>query len=162
VFWHVYQYPSRVAAQAVKPPQTTVVESFGNVWLFAIADSKWQASGGKPIAVIGPLLIRSGTQYTARYMEAVFPPGMQSRNLVHRHSGPEAWYVLTGTQCLETPEGATVVGPGQSGVVPEGPPMSITAVGNEVRRSLVLVLHDSTQAWTTMASDWQPRGLCPK
>src|SRR5712664_687350 len=32
-------------------------------------------------------------------MEAVLRPGMKS--LVHRHSGPEAWYTLAGETCLE-------------------------------------------------------------
>jgi len=39
-------------------------------------------------------------------MEAVFTLGM--RAAIHRHSGPEAWYLLSGTQCLKTPDGITV------------------------------------------------------
>jgi len=162
LYWHLYQYPSRPAAEAAKGLHGTIVESLGKIWLYTIAESSWRAPEGERIAVVGPLRIRAGTQYTARYLEAVFPPDMESRNLVHRHSGPEAWYLVTGAQCLETPEGATVLRAGQSGVVPEGPPMSLTVVGTETRRSVVLVLYDTSQPWTTMASDWQPKGLCPK
>jgi quercetin dioxygenase-like cupin family protein len=49
--------------------------------------------------------------YTARYMEAVFPPGAQPAGSGpgHRHPGLEAWYVLSGAQCLETPNGLAMV-----------------------------------------------------
>jgi quercetin dioxygenase-like cupin family protein len=93
-------------------------------------------------------------------MEAVFTAGMKAA--VHRHSGPEAWYLLTGTQCLETPEGMTVAHAGDTTIVPEGPPMALNSVGTETRRSVLLVLHDTTQPWITMAVDWQPKGLCPQ
>lgn len=37
-------------------------------------------------------------------MKATFKPGMKSR--IHRHSGLEAWYTISGETCLETPEGS--------------------------------------------------------
>jgi quercetin dioxygenase-like cupin family protein len=160
LFWHLYVYPTHAAAESAKGSRGTVVESFGKVWLYTIADSEWRASSGERIATIGPLPITAGKQYTARYMEAVFPPGM--RAAIHRHSGPEAWYLLSGAQCLETPEGITVARTGEGAVVPEGPPMALSSVGTETRRSVLLVLHDASQPWITIASDWQPRGLCPK
>ena len=98
--------------------------------------------------------------YTARYMEAVFTPGMSAR--VHRHSGPEAWYLVSGAQCLETPEGIKIARTGEGAVVPEGPPMALSSVGTETRRSVLLVLHDTSQPWISMESDWNPKGLCPK
>ncbi len=101
----------------------------------------------------------SDTKYTAQYMEAIFTPGMTAA--AHRHSGPEAWYTLTGETCLETPEGKFV---GRAGgeyvIVPGGRPMHLTAIGTETRRSLVLVLHDSSQLPRTPAHDWMPKGLC--
>ncbi len=117
-------------------------------------------SSGERIATIGPLPISAGKQYTARYMEAVFTPGM--RAAIHRHSGPEAWYLVSGAQCLETPEGITVARTGEGAVVPEGPPMALSSVGTETRRAVLLVLHDTSQPWITMANDWKPKGLCPK
>ena len=97
--------------------------------------------------------------YSAQYMEAVFTPGMTAP--AHRHSGPEAWYTLTGETILETPEGKMVGRAGGSAViVPGGPPMHLTATGSETRRALVLILHDSTQPPTTMVHDWAPKGLC--
>lgn len=35
VFWHLYQYPTRAAAEAARGPHGTVVESFGKVWLYS-------------------------------------------------------------------------------------------------------------------------------
>ncbi len=111
------------------------------------------------MAEIGPLEVRGGRSYAARYMEAVFRPGMQTR--VHTHPGPEAWYTLSGEMCLETPEGSMT---GRAGgppvIVPEGPPMQLTATGTEVRRALVLVLHDASHPASVPAAHWQPKGLC--
>lgn len=160
LFWHLYQYPTRAAAEAAKGQRSTVVESFDKVWLYTIAERGWRPSLGERIAVIGPLPIRAGRAYTARYMEAVFTPGM--RAAVHRHSGPEAWYLVSGVQCLETPDGATVARAGESAVVQEGPPMALSSVGSETRRSVLLVLHETSEPWITMVSGWRPKGLCPE
>jgi hypothetical protein len=160
VFWHLDVYPTRAAAEAAKGPRGTVVDAFGKVWLHTIADSQWRASGGEHVASIGPLRVTPGKQYIARYMEAVFPPGMKAA--VHRHSGPEAWYLVSGAQCLETPDGITVARAGEGAVVREGPPMVLSSVGTEIRRSVLLVLHDASHPWITMAPDWQPKDACPK
>jgi quercetin dioxygenase-like cupin family protein len=162
IFWHLYNYPTRAAAEveAAKAPRSTVIEAFDKVWLYSLAPEEWHPMGGERVANIGPLPIKPDTKYTARYMEAIFTSGMKAA--VHRHSGPEAWYLLTGTQCLETPEGMTVAHAGGTTIVPEGPPMALNSVGTETRRSVLLVLHDTTQPWITMASDWQPKGLCPQ
>lgn len=106
LFWHLHAYPNRPAAETARGPRGSVVESFGKVWLYTIAESDCRPSSGSRIATIGPLPTRAGTQYVARYMEAVFTLGM--RAAIHRHSGPEAWYLLSGTQCLKTPDGITV------------------------------------------------------
>jgi len=160
LYWHLYNYSSRAEAEAVKGSRGTVIESFGKVWLYTIADAGWQPSGGERVAVIGPLPIVPGKSYTARYMEALFPPGMMGTP--HRHSGPEAWYVLSGAQCLETSEGIIVARAGEGAVVPEGPAMNIQSVGTETRRSVLIVLHDTSHHWVTRVSDWKPKGLCPK
>jgi quercetin dioxygenase-like cupin family protein len=160
VYWHLYNYSTRAAAEAARGPNSTVVGSFDKVWLYTIAEQGWQPSNGERVAVIGPLAMVAGRSYTARYMEAVFTPGMRAP--VHRHSGPEAWFLVSGVQCLETPDGMTIARAGEGAVVPEGPPMALSSVGNETRRSVLLVLHDTSQPWITLANDWQPKGLCPK
>ena len=159
LYWHLYEYPSRVAAESAKPSSFgTVAESLGKVWLYVIADAQWRPANGERVAVIGPLGVKPAARYTARYMEAVFPPGMQTS--VHTHSGPEAWYIVSGVQCLQTPEGQSITRAGEGAVVPVGPPMVLTNMGTETRRSVVLVLHDTSQPWMTITTSWQPAASC--
>ena len=158
-FWHLETFPARAAAEEIRGARGTVLEAFDKVWLLTIAEAGRRSPAGTHVAEIGPLPTTSGVAYTAQYMEAVFRPGMKSR--VHRHSGAEAWYTLSGETCLETPEGKMVGRLGASPViVPGGPPMELTATGVDVRQALVLILHDATQPHTTLAPDWTPRGLC--
>ena len=159
LFWHLDTYATRSAADAAKGPRGTVVESLGRVWLLTVDVAGWRPSGGERVAEIGPLPVTADAAYAAQYMEAVFTPGMTAP--AHRHSGPEAWYTLTGETCLETPSGKMVGRAGGSQViVPGGPPMHLTATGTETRRALVLILHDSTRPPTTPEHDWKPLGLC--
>ena len=160
VYWHLYTFPNRTSAEKARPVRGTIVESFGKVWLFAMAQEFWRPPSGEFAALVGPIPLKPGKSYTVRYMEATFKPGMHTAP--HRHPGPEAWFVLTGAQCLETPDGITVVRAGRSTIVREGPPMLLSGVGTQVRRALVLVVHDSSLPWTMPAHDWKAKGLCPK
>ena len=160
VFWHLDVYPTRSQAEKNQNPKGIVIESLGKVWLLTIEKSGWRPSSpGEHVAEIGPLPVTAGEQYSALFMEVIFNPGMTSA--IHTHSGPEAWYNLTGETCLETPNGKMV---GSAGgppvVVPAGPPMLLTTTGTEKRRGLTLILHDSSKPPTTMVHDWTPKGLC--
>ncbi len=53
------------------------------------------------------------------FLESVFPPGMRTR--VHSHPGPEAFYVVEGQQCMETPSERRKLNAGESFVVQPGP-----------------------------------------
>jgi Flp pilus assembly protein TadD/quercetin dioxygenase-like cupin family protein len=159
IFWHIDAFPSRAAAEAARSARGTVVESFGRTWLFTIGPATSRPTGGQRVTQVGPLPVTVGGRYTAQYMEAVFRPGMKTR--VHRHPGPEAWYTLTGEICLETPAGKSIGRAGeQHAIVEAGPPMELTATGTEVRRSLAIVLHDSSKPASVLAPDWTPKGLC--
>ena len=162
LFWHLYTYPTRAAAEAAKPESlSTVAQSLDKVWLFTIANRQWRPAAGERVAVIGPLPVPRAKRYIARYMEATFPPNQGMVTTVHRHSGPEAWYVLTGAQCLRTPENTMVLRSGEGGFVPPGPPMVLTSIGSETRRALFLVLHDASEAWQTNTTEWTPTRECP-
>jgi quercetin dioxygenase-like cupin family protein len=160
LFWYLDTYPTRQAAEMVKQPRGTVVETFGKTWLLTIAERGWRSSGGTRVAEIGPLPRPPAAEFTAMYMEAIFVPG--GFVAAHRHSGPEVWYTLSGEQCLETPEGRTVAHAGESTIIPAGSPMALLAIGKEIRRSIVLILHDSSQQASTFVNDWTPKGLCKK
>jgi quercetin dioxygenase-like cupin family protein len=159
IFWHLDVYPTRVAAEADRGPRSTIVESLGKIWLLTIDDEAWHPAKGQRVAKIGPLPIIPGEKYSAQYMEAIFNPGMSSP--IHTHSGPEAFYTLTGETCLETPEGVqTGHAGGPAVILPGSLPMHLTATGSEKRSGLVLVLHESASASTSMVHDWKPKGLC--
>ena len=160
VFWHLDTYPTRAAAEAARRAHGTVAEAHGRVWLFTIADAGWRPEGGLRVARVGPLPLTPGRAYAVHYLEGVVPPG--ARTPAHRHPGPEAWYILEGTNCVETPDGVRTAGAGESMIVPEGPPMVLTGVGSTVRRTLAAVVHDAAQPWTILASDWTPKGTCSR
>ncbi len=159
VFWHLDVYPTRADAERAMGARGAVVESLGKVWLLSIEDKGWRPNSGERVAEIGPLPISAGEAYSAQYMEAIFTPGMTAPP--HIHSGPEAWYTLSGETCLETPQGKQV---GRAGgdyvIVPGGPPMHLTATGTEMRRALVLILHETSKPPTALVHDWMPKGLC--
>ena len=158
IFWHLDSYPTRPEAEAARGPRGTVVESLGRVWLFTIEVAGWRPRNGQRVAEIGPLPVRDGLDYSAQYMEAIFTPGMMAAT--HTHSGPEAWYTSAGETCLETPEGKQVGRPGQYVIVAGGLPMHLTATGTELRRSIVLILHETSKPATHVGHDWVPKGLC--
>jgi anti-sigma factor ChrR (cupin superfamily) len=135
------------------------VESLGKVWLFTIAQAQWRPGDGHRVAKIGPLPVTPGTDYTAVYLEVISEPGRSTP--VHKHSGPEAFYTLTGEICLETPAGVFAAGADASGpVVQADTPMELTATGPTRRRGIALILHDSSRPAMTFVDDWTPKGLC--
>ena len=159
VYWHLHTCRTRGAADAAGGPRGTVVESLGKVWLFTIAEEEWRPATGERVAAIGPLPVDPSTEYTAVYMEAVFDPGTTAA--IHSHSGPEAFYTMTGESCLETPNGRVTQRSDQQGIVVRGgPAMLLTAVGTVRRRAIALILHDLSRPATTMVHDWTPKGLC--
>jgi quercetin dioxygenase-like cupin family protein len=162
LFWHIYVVPNRAAAEAVKAPYPTIVVAFDKTWLFSLAPRDWTPSSGERVSVIGPLPHSTERSYTARYLEAVITPG--ERTPVHTHAGPEAWYLVAGSECLETPEGIMVAHAGDSAVVKEGLPMMLSSVGTATRNAFALILHDSSQPWTMPmpSNGWKPAGRCPK
>jgi quercetin dioxygenase-like cupin family protein len=158
VFWHLDKFSTIALAEQAKERTGTVLPALGKVWLLTIEERR--PKGGERFAEIGPLPVNPGARYVAQYVEAIMDPGMETR--VHRHPGPEAWYTEAGETCLETQDGKQVGKKGVSVIVPGGQPMRLSITSTEQRRSLVLVLHDASQPWMTMASDWTAKGLCGK
>jgi quercetin dioxygenase-like cupin family protein len=159
VYWHLDSYEDSTHALRDRSSQGVVVRALGKTWLmtFDTAPSR-QSVRGVHVADIGPLRVTAGREYSAVLMEAITAPGFTSA--IHRHSGPEAWYTIAGETCLETPAGKIVGRPGVPAIVPQGPPMFLTATGENERRAITLILHDAAQAPTTMEHEWKPRGLC--
>jgi quercetin dioxygenase-like cupin family protein len=158
--WHLNVFPDRAAAEAAKGQFGTVAEAFDRTWLFTIAPPDWRpVAGVEHVATVGPLPLEPrAAEYTAVYLATTFRPGLSSS--VHKHSGPEAWFIVSGEQCLETPDGL-IWGRAGEGVAVRGElPMIVQATGSEIRRSFALILHDAAKASSTPVDHWKPQGLC--
>jgi len=109
---------------------------------------------------IGPLPeIPVATSYELQVADADFGPAMNPAisKAVHTHSGPEIWYLFTGQQCLETPNGIQRAKAGEGMYTPAGTPMQLNITGTGNREALFAIVHDATKPATTV-SDWQPKG----
>jgi quercetin dioxygenase-like cupin family protein len=162
LYWSLYTFADTQAAERVRPPHASIVEAFGQVWLFDLGGKGGRLEGGRHMADVGPLpLDATSGDFSVEYLKSTFTPGMTAP--VHVHSGPEAFYAISGASCLETPDGAQVGrGAGHSLMVRRGPPMLLTAIGQETRQGFALILHEEGSPPTTLTSAWTPRGLCPK
>jgi quercetin dioxygenase-like cupin family protein len=159
VVWRLDTYPGIEAAQRDRAVTGTVVQAFGKVWKFSVGPPGPRSGTGEHVAQIGPIIVDTNTAYDAEFLKSTFSPGMAAP--VHRHSGPEAFYAVTGATCLETPDGMQLERrPGNGIVIRGGPPMLLMAVGGQARKGFALILHDTALPPTTLAHDWQPKGLC--
>ena len=159
VYWNLYNYPSVEAAQQDKGRNGTVIQAFGKIWLFTVGPLASRPLNGDHVADVGPLLVNKNISYDAEFLKSVFSVGMTAP--VHVHSGPEAFYAISGDTCLETPDGVQVGrGPGNSLVVRAGPPMLLMATGGGARKGFALILHDASMPPTTLVHNWKPKGLC--
>jgi quercetin dioxygenase-like cupin family protein len=160
LFWHLSRFPTREAAETSKGTTGLIVEAEGKVWLFSFGPKDAAPKQGEHVASVGPLKMASAKSYGVVASLAILPPGAKS--VVHIHPGPEAWYMLAGEQCLETPEGTSKAKAGESMTAPPKTPMRLTITGSSVRRSLVVVIHDLSQPRSIPTSKWEPSGTCYK
>jgi quercetin dioxygenase-like cupin family protein len=163
LFWHLNRFPTKQAAHAAKGKSNLAVEAEGQFWLFSFGPKSAAHKQGELVASIGPLPLTSSKLPPAKSYEivaylVVMPPDMYTR--VHIHPGPEAWYVLSGEQCLETPAGVMKTGAGESMVAPPMTPMRLTNNGSSARHALFIIIHDSSQPWTIPTDEGTPTGAC--
>jgi quercetin dioxygenase-like cupin family protein len=162
LYWNIYTFADVQAAERAKPQHGVVVQAFGEIWMFDLGAKGRQFEGGRHLADVGPLPIETPQgDFSAEYLKSTFAPGMTAP--VHVHSGPEAFYAISGGSCLETPDGVQVArGAGHSLMVRQGPPMLLMAIGQETRQGFALILHGDGSPPTTLTSAWTPKGLCLK
>lgn len=162
LYWNIYDFPDVAAATRAKPAHGVVVTAFGRVWLFDVGAKDRALAGGRRVADVGPLPMQAADgAFSVEYLKSTFTPGMTAP--IHVHSGPEAFYAISGASCLETPDGAQVArGAGHALLVRGGPPMLLAAIGKETRQGFALILHQQGAPPTTLTADWTPKGLCPK
>jgi len=161
LFWHIDRFGSKAEAETAGAATSVVVESFGSTWLFTLAGKAWRPAKGEHVSTIGPLAVSPASSYAAEYLRSIFEPGTTAP--LHVHSGPEAFFAVSGDTCLETPKGVRVGrGPGNSLTIEAGPPMLLMAIGNSPRRGFALILHDAGKPPTTLTETWRPQGLCAR
>ncbi|HEU5239006.1 MAG TPA: cupin domain-containing protein [Pyrinomonadaceae bacterium] len=163
LFWHLSKFQTREAGEAAKSGTDLVVEAEGKFWLFSFGPKNSAPKQGEPVASVGPLELTSNKLPLAKSYEvvaylAVMPPKTYTR--VHTHPGPEAWYILAGEQCLETPGGVIKARTGEGAMAPPATPMQLTNNGSSVRRALFIVIHDAAQPWSIPTEEWKPSGAC--
>ncbi len=156
LYWQVYQFPTEAAAkaEAARHRWSAVAQAHSRAWLYVLGEASERVGSGTRRAMIGPLRPPAGP-VTAHFSEAIFPPGMQTR--VHSHPGPEAFYVVEGEQCMETPSDRRLIPAGGTYVVERGPHIQAAPKG---RRNLVLILAPTGQPAVIPGGDWQPTGFC--
>ncbi len=159
LYWYVSRYADRAAADAARSGHAIISESYGRTWLHAFAPDGAGFANAAETVKIGPLKQPEGVPLRARLIESRLEEGMATR--AHVHSGPEAFFLLDGAQCLETRDGgAQITNAGEWVLAPTDQPMRLYHSGVGPRRGLALILHDAAKPWMTM-SDWAPPGQCP-
>src|SRR5258705_12053914 len=143
VYWHLYAFGSRKAAETAKSATGIVVEEDGRVWLSEFGARDAAPREGEAVAMVGPLHLPVAKSYSAVLSYAVMRPGDSSR--VHTHPGPEGWYVIAGEQRFETPAGADRARAGGTMTVRPNIPMELNVTGATLRRAVGLVIHDATK-----------------
>jgi hypothetical protein len=157
LYWYLVAYRDRAAADAAAGPSSVVADAEGRHWVFSIGPKKHGPVGGQRVARVGPLPMPHKQPFVLSAATAVLPPGASSR--VHEHAGPEAWYLLTGEQCLETRAGTKRAGARHTMIQPGYTPMQLNVTGKETRHALFIVLHDSATTFA-IPSTWTPSGRC--
>lgn len=157
VYWHILSFEDAVGARAegAKHKWSAQAFSHGRIWLYVLGPRRVKFGSGARIALIGPMRLQEGQSVTARFIESIFPPGMRTR--VHSHPGPEAFFVIDGEQCMETPTRKMRVGAGGTFIVPAGPHVQAAAKG---RRNIAVVFQPDGTEWMLMEDEWRASDFC--
>ena len=162
LFLRLENFSTTKAAEDAATSASAVVEWAGKIWLFTLGPMGVRSSGGTLVAEIGPVPdVPAAASYVLDVNEADFGPEMKAQvaQQVHTHPGPEIFYLLTGEQCLETPNGTTRARAGEGMVAPAHTPMQLNIMGSSKRDAFFVVVRDATKPRVT-PSDWQPTGTC--
>jgi quercetin dioxygenase-like cupin family protein len=159
VTWTLETFPTRAAAEHAMTPTSAVAEVDQKYWLMTVGGRPTASPGATHAAEIGPLPLPPAKSYEMILAYVAVPPG--SRSAIHVQSGPEAWYVLSGSQCVETPSTVLHIDQGHGGVVPADTPLYLIATGTGIRRAFFVIVHDAARPFYTEINTWKPKGLCP-
>ena len=162
LFLRLENFATTSDAQNAATPASAVIAWAGKIWLLTLGPKGGRSSGATLVAEIGPVPdVPPAASYVLDVNEAEFGPEMKAEvaRQVHTHPGPEIFYLLTGEQCLETPNGATRARAGEGMVAPANTPMQLNITGSSKRDAFFVIVHDSMKPRVT-PSDWRPTGAC--
>jgi quercetin dioxygenase-like cupin family protein len=143
LFWHIDRFESSERARTAVGPASIAFEAFGTSWLMTIESQTSDHHGGQHVVQVGPLPLPRAPRLSMNVISSAFAPGMYSA--VHHHSGVEAFYVLEGEQCAETPTQGSMLRKGDTLAIPTGVPMRLAVTGSTLRRQLAVIVHDAGQ-----------------
>ncbi len=143
LFWHIDRFDSLERARAAVGAASVAFEAAGTSWLMTIESQISDHHGGRHVAHVGPLALPRATRLSMQVISAAFTPGMYS--LMHHHSGVEAFYVVEGEQCLETPTRTFTLRKGETIALATGTSMRVVATGSALRQALAVIVHDAAQ-----------------
>lgn len=147
LLWHIDRFESAKAARAAVGPTSVALDAHGTSWLLTIESTADDHHGGQHVTEVALPSLPPAPKYAMLVMSAYIPPPLTSR--VHHHSGVEAFFVVDGEQCLETPAAAHTMRKGETFVVSAGIPMRLVATGSTPRRALAVIVYDAAQPPTT-------------
>ena len=147
LFWHIDRFESLERARTAVGAASIAFEAAGTSWLMTIESQTSNHHGGQHVAQVGPLPLPRAPKLSMNVISSAFAPGMYSA--VHHHSGVEAFYLLEGEQCAETPTQGSMLRKGDTLAIPTGVPMRLLVSGSTLRRQLAVIVHDAAQPPTT-------------
>jgi quercetin dioxygenase-like cupin family protein len=156
--WTLETFATREAAQQAATPAGAVIALDGKYWLLTVGPHTSTPAGASRVAEVGPLPLPPAARYEMILAYVAVPPGAKSA--VHVQSGPEAWYVLGGSQCVETPDIVLHLDAQHPGFVPADTPLFLVATGTTTRRAFFVIVHDAARPFYTEIHSWTPRGRC--
>ncbi len=160
VAWNVTAFPTRAEAESHWTATSAVIEMDNSFWLLDVAPDLGREGHAQHTSSIRPIPLPPATSYEIIFAYVAVPPGAHSA--IHVQSGPEAWYVLAGSQCVETPDTVLHIGRGGGGMVPADTPLYLVATGTTTRRAFFVIVHDAQRPFYTEIDSWHPRGKCGK
>jgi quercetin dioxygenase-like cupin family protein len=153
--WHIDRFDSGEDAQAAVGPESVAFQAHGTWWLFTLEPTANDHHGGQHVTQVQLPRLPPAQKYAMLAMSAYIPSGLTSH--VHSHSGVEAFYVVDGEQCLETPTRAYRMPKGGSLAVPTGITIRLVATGPTPRRALALIVYDAAQPPPTRMDTSAPK-----
>ena len=154
LFWHIDRFDSLELARTAVGPASIAFEAAGASWLMTIESQTADHHGGRHVSQVGPLPLPRASKYSMEVISSAFAPGMYST--AHHHSGVEAFYVLEGEQCAETPTHGSMLRKGDTLAIPTGVEMRLVVTGSTIRRQLAVIVHDAAQRPTMRMEEGGP------